>query len=84
MLVIPPKTEFILGCDVNFFIKHIEKQFLKYMTWENKNEWEIDHITPISESKTIEDVIKLNHFTNLRPLWKKDNKLKSNKIEFLI
>jgi hypothetical protein len=32
--------------------------------------WEIDHITPISSAKTEEDIITLNHHTNLRPLFK--------------
>jgi len=30
--------------------------------------WDIDHITPVSSAKTEEDIIKLNHFTNLKPL----------------
>jgi hypothetical protein len=30
--------------------------------------WDIDHIVPVSSAKTEEDVIKLNHYTNLRPL----------------
>ena len=74
----------ILGCSFNEFKIHIEKQFLKGMTWENRSEWHIDHIVPISSAKTEEDVIKLNHYTNLRPLWAKDNLIKSNKAEFLI
>ena len=54
------------------------------MNWDNKDKWEIDHITPISTAQSIEDLKKLNHFTNLRPIWTKENKSKSNKIEFLI
>ena len=46
------------------------------MNWENygkyngnyKNGWDIDHIIPLNKAKTPEDVIKLNHYTNLQPL----------------
>jgi hypothetical protein len=31
-------------------------------------EWDLDHIIPISSAKTKEDLIKLNHYTNLQPL----------------
>lgn len=78
------KSNEILGCDWDFFKKHLENQFLKGMTWENRSEWHIDHIIPISSAKTEEDVIKLNHYTNLRPLWAADNLRKSNKLETLL
>jgi hypothetical protein len=47
------------------------------MDWNNKGKrnvsqpqqcWDIDHIIPISSAKTEEDLIRLNHYTNLRPL----------------
>jgi hypothetical protein len=45
------------------------------MNWDNRGlyngqrnyGWDIDHIIPLATAKTIEDVIKLNHYTNLRP-----------------
>jgi hypothetical protein len=73
-----------LGYTVNDFVEHIEKQFLKGMTWNNMNLWQIDHIIPISSAKTIEDVIALNQLSNLRPMWAKENNKKKNKREFLI
>lgn len=63
------KTYKILGCTIEYFKFHIEKQFIKGMCWENFKEWHIDHIIPISSAKTQEDVIKLNHFTNLDRDW---------------
>ena len=30
--------------------------------------WDIDHIIPISSAITEEDIIRLNHYTNLQPL----------------
>jgi len=77
-------TENIIGCSNDAFRCHIEKQFTKGMGWHNFPQWHIDHIVPISSAKTEQDVIALNHFTNLRPLWASDNLKKSNKIEFII
>lgn len=74
------KTFSILGCTSQEFYVHIESQFLEGMTWDNRRLWHIDHIVPISSAKTEEDVIKLNHYTNLRPLWAIDNIRKSNKL----
>lgn len=74
------KTFKILGCTSQEFYEHIELHFLDGMNWGNRKEWHIDHIIPISSAKTEEDIIKLNHYTNLRPLWAIDNIRKSNKI----
>lgn len=78
------KTEQILGCSYNEFKIHLEKQFLNGMSWNNRVDWHIDHIVPISSANNEEDIIKLNHFTNLRPLWAKDNLIKSNNRTHLI
>ena len=74
------KTFEILGIDLEGLCKYIENQFTDGMTWENKGEWEMDHKIPISLGKTKEDIIRLNHYTNFRPLWRKDNNLKSDKV----
>lgn len=78
------KNRFIefLGCDIIFFKKYIEGKFLDGMTWDNKNfnGWHIDHIIPLSSAKTVEDTYKLCHYTNLQPLWGKDNMIKGSKI----
>lgn len=73
-----------LGCSLEFFKEHIEKQFLKGMSWENRDEWHIDHIIPMATAKTEEDVIRLSHFTNLRPLWKRENLSKNKAVTHLI
>lgn len=78
------RTEQILGCDIEYFAKHIERQFLPGMTWENRGEWHIDHIVPVSSARDADEVEKLNHFTNLRPLWAKDNLAKCAKLEVMI
>jgi hypothetical protein len=78
------KSNEILGCDWKSFKVHIERQFKPGMTWENRKEWHIDHIIPLATAKTEQDVIKLNHYTNLRPLWAHENLAKSAKVEYLL
>jgi len=70
------RTTEILGCSFEEFKTHLENQFEPWMNWENKGlynktrdyGWDIDHIIPISTANTTEDIIRLNHYTNLRPL----------------
>jgi hypothetical protein len=69
-----------LGCPIEDFKAHIEKQFKEGMTWENYGEWQIDHITPIRyESPTLEQVCERLHYTNTQPLWKAENMAKGNR-----
>jgi len=72
------KTEKIIGCTFKDLKLHIELQFKTGMDWLNHGEWHLDHIKPISLAKTEMEVIELNHYTNLQPLWAKDNLKKSN------
>jgi hypothetical protein len=74
------KTFEIIGCFPKELKEHLEKQFSNGMTWENRNEWHIDHIIPLSSANSEEEVYKLCHYTNLQPLWKEDNLKKSNKL----
>jgi hypothetical protein len=78
------KSMSIVGCTKEQLKTHIEKQFLPGMTWENRDKWHVDHITPISKATCEKEVIELYHFTNLRPIWASDNIRKSNKELFLI
>jgi hypothetical protein len=73
------KTVKILGCSIEDFKKHLEKQFAEGMTWDNRNKWHIDHKIPISWGASEEEIIALNHYTNLKPMWAEDNIKKSNK-----
>jgi hypothetical protein len=74
------KTFEILGCSYEEFKQHLERQFTKGMSWENKGQWHLDHIYPVSLAKDEAELIKLNHYTNFQPLWAKDNLEKHNKI----
>lgn len=82
------KTVEILGCTFQKFKDYIEKQFESWMTWDNHGlyngqfnyGWDLDHIIPISEAKTKEDIIRLSHHTNFQPLCSYKNRVvKRNK-----
>lgn len=70
----------ILGATWEIVKFHLERQFKKGMTWENHGEWHIDHIIPIASAKNKEEVILLFHYTNLQPLWAKENVEKRDKL----
>lgn len=71
-----------LGCSLKDLKIHLEKQFIGGMNWSNygRTGWHIDHIKPCSKY----DLTKLKnqkecfHYTNLQPLWAKDNLMKHN------
>lgn len=70
------KTIQILGCSFEEFKTHLESLFESWMNWDNYGRyngklnygWDIDHIIPLSTTKTEEDVVRLNHYSNLQPL----------------
>ncbi|MDC0427466.1 hypothetical protein OAL77_01805 [Candidatus Pelagibacter sp.] len=71
----------LLGCSIDDFKIHLEKQFKTKMTWENYGKWHIDHIKPVSKFDLTnqEEQKKCFHYTNLQPLWAKENIVKSDK-----
>lgn len=73
-------TEDIVGVNYNEFKIYLESKFIDGMNWDNRGEWHIDHIIPLSSAKSEEELRKLCHYTNLQPLWEKDNLKKSNNI----
>lgn len=73
----------VLGFSAIELRNHIENNFLEGMSWDNREEWHIDHIIPLSLAKTEEQGLLLNQLANLRPIWKKDNLSKSDSIKNL-
>ena len=75
------KTFAITGCTPEFLKEYLEKQFKPGMTWKNHalKGWHIDHIIPLASAKTIEEVEKLSHYTNLQPMWATENIKKGDK-----
>jgi len=69
----------ILGCDFNELKTHLESMFEDWMSWDNygnpndgivevNKSWDIDHIIPLSSAETEDDILRLNHYSNLQPL----------------
>lgn len=75
-----------LGCSMKKLKKHLESKFDTNMTWDNWSTygWHIDHIIPISSFDLTkeEEQKKCFHYTNLQPLWAKDNIAKGNKLNW--
>ena len=72
----------LIGCNLFELKTHLQNLFKDGMTWENYGKWHIDHVKPISsfdlnDSKNQKLAM---HYTNLQPLWAKDNLSKGNKI----
>ena len=72
----------ILGCSYEELKNHIESLWEPWMSWDNHGlyngeegyGWDIDHVKPLSTAKTEEDIIRLNHYSNLQPLCSKINR----------
>lgn len=56
--------------------QHFENQFKDGMSWSNYGDWEVDHIKSVSKYlyKGVTDYKIINALSNLRPLWKHDNR----------
>lgn len=80
------KTEKLLGCDYNLFIKHLLETFkLNYgYDYDWKEPIHIDHIIPLKNAKTEQEVIELSHYTNLQLLKVQDNLQKGSKLNYKI
>lgn len=70
-----------IGCSLEELKYHLEKQFAEGMTWDNYGKWHIDHIIPLSAAKTEIEIYELCHYTNLQPLWAKDNLKKGARLK---
>jgi hypothetical protein len=73
-----------LGCTINELKAYLESKFLEGMTWDNwgLHGWHIDHIKPLSlfDLSDRDQFLQACHYTNLQPLWAKDNLSKRDKI----
>lgn len=71
-----------VGCSSENLKKYLESKFQPGMSWDNygsynpnRATWQIDHIKPIAafDLSKAEEQAKVNHYTNLQPLWAIDN-----------
>ena len=74
------RTKEIVGLDYPEFKNYISSMFTEGMSWENYGEWHLDHIIPLCTAKNEDEVLLLNHYTNLQPLWAEDNLRKGGKL----
>ncbi len=78
----------LLSCTGEQLKLHLESLWLPEMSWNNygngMNKWNIDHIIPCAKFNMVdpEQQKKCFHFSNLQPMWQKDNLTKSNKVIF--
>lgn len=77
------KANELLGCSIEYLMKHLESKFQDGMSWDNygHNGWHIDHIKPccsfdLTKEKEQKECF---HYLNLQPLWAKDNYNKAKK-----
>ena len=74
----------LLGCSLEQVRAHLEKQFKPGMSWANWNYrgWHIDHIIPCAffDLSDPEQQKECFHYTNLQPLWERENNLKRDKV----
>ena len=71
------RTENIIGCSFEELKIYLESKFEPWMNWNNQGlyksgeinyGWDIDHIIPLSSANNDDEILKLNHYTNLQPL----------------
>ena len=75
-----------VGCNIKSLKQYLESKFQPGMSWENQGQWHLDHIIPLS-SFDLSDKRELKracHYTNLQPMWARDNLKKNNKYTIVI
>lgn len=73
----------LVGCTIEFLRQYLESKFAAGMSWDNygNNGWHIDHVKPCVsfDLSKHEEQKKCFHYSNLQPLWAKDNIRKGGK-----
>ena len=79
-------TRELVGIDWAGLVAHLEAQFLLGMSWDNYGyeTWHVDHIRPCASFDLTdpEQQRQCFHYTNLQPLWAKDNLSKSARLDW--
>ena len=76
--------EKILGCDYETFVNHLLNIYKENygVDYDSNIKIHIDHIVPLKTAKTVDDIIRLNHYTNLQLLKAEDNLHKGAKLDW--
>lgn len=71
----------LLGCTPAEYRLYLENQFLPGMSWENRSEWHIDHVIPLSafDLNVHSELLEACNYLNTQPLWAQDNLRKHSK-----
>lgn len=71
-----------LGCSLAELKVYLESQFTLGMSWEKLGEIHIDHKVPLSSFDLMDrsQYLRAAHYTNLQPLWARDNLKKGAQI----
>lgn len=83
------KWQDLVGYTAVDLMRHMERQFIKGMSWDNYGKgWHIDHIVPVSafqiESPQDDEFQQCWALSNLRPLWARENIVKRAKHLYLL
>lgn len=72
----------LVGCSIEYLKYYLEFQFKDGMSLDNYGDWHIDHIIPCAsfDLSDPEQQKVCFHYSNLQPLWMKDNVSKGAKI----
>lgn len=64
-----------LGCTIIELKVWLESKFYEDMAWDNYGDWHIDHVRPLAsfDLANRDEFLQACHFTNLQPLWAKEN-----------
>ena len=81
------RTSELLGASIEEVRAHLEAQFKLGMTWDNWSfeGWHIDHIKPCASFDLTdpEQQKACFHYSNLQPLWAKDNLSKNDRLDWV-
>lgn len=78
-------SEEIIGCTFEELEEHLKETWKEnYGTEYNGEDVHIDHIIPLAEGSTIEEIIRLCHWSNLQYLKPEDNIDKGDKLDWCI
>lgn len=72
----------LIGCSPEELKCYLESKFSSGMSWDNYGDWHIDHIVPCAtyDLSKADEQSACFHYTNLQPLWAKDNLTKGDRI----
>ena len=63
-------------------VEHVESLFAPGMSWENRDEWELDHVEPFANVVTHDDFVRVAHHSNIQVLWKRENRSKYTRTDW--